>query len=467
MRLPRLLRTTAVRFALRYALIYVLVLGGALAALMWVEHSHIDDRTRAEIESKLHVLVLAHDNGREAEMIQGLRQLQAGAKRDDRLFLLVTAEGARREGNLIAWPSEQSITLDGRAHLVLIEEEVVPKDLSDSDVFGLAVAWMFADGSRLLLIHRDAEAEQLLEITDYLSEVLGVAGLLALPLSLSLSHTMLRRMDDIGRTAADIAAGDLARRVPVSERNDEFDTLAARLNTMLDRIQQLVRGLREVTDNVAHDLRSPLARLRSQLEVALLEPRDGAEYRETLGHSLDDVDQLIRTFNALLGIAQAEAGSASNGWEPVNLDALAHDVADLYGPLAEEKGQTLDSSDRQQVSILGSRDLLAQALGNLLDNAIKYTPSGGQVGLSVRRIGNSVELATSDTGPGIAAVDRARVLERFVRLDQSRNLPGNGLGLSLVQAVARLHGAELVLADAVPGLVVILRFPLPPGNRAA
>jgi signal transduction histidine kinase len=264
-------------------------------------------------------------------------------------------------------------------------------------------------------------------------------------------------MDEIGRGAERIAAGDLSQRLPVSTRGDEFDALAGRLNAMLERIEQLIGGMREVTDNVAHDLRSPLARLRNRLEITLLEPRADAEYRQALARGIEDADGVIKTFNALLGIAQAEAGSRRAQWSTVDLASLARDVAELYEPLAEEKGQVLEVDTGPPAPVDGSRDLLAQALGNLLDNAVKYTPVGGTLRIAVRD-GAMPEVHVTDSGPGIAAADRARALERFVRLDGARHTPGNGLGLSLVRAVCKLHRAELILDDARPGLHVTLRF---------
>jgi signal transduction histidine kinase len=241
--------------------------------------------------------------------------------------------------------------------------------------------------------------------------------------------------------------------------------LAVNLNVMLARIERLMLGLREVSDNIAHDLKTPLNRLRSRAEAALRDERGGAVWREGLERTIEEADQLIKTFNALLLIAKLEAGALEESLEPIDLAEIVRDVADLYGPAAEEAGFRLDLAASGAVPIRANRQLVSQAVANLVDNAIKYS-SGNAAGtiitVAVRSVGHDAEVTVADRGPGIAAADRERVLRRFVRLEESRSLPGTGLGLSLVTAVAQMHGGTLRLEDNVPGLRAVLVLPLAP-----
>ena len=458
MNLPRLYRTTAVRLALRYALVYALMLGLALAAFYWYSSRYVDARLEAGLEQELHALTELFETGGMDGLAQAVRQRTRDGLHEGRFYLLVSPAGETLAGNLFTWPAGESVSLDAKVHGAWIEDDNMAGHLYDDDAYVPVVAREFPDGSRVLLAAGVEQAEALHEITEFLIEVLGASVVLALIMSVILGRTILARMDAISRTAGDIMAGDLSQRVPVSDHDDEFDALAKRLNTMLDRIQQLIKGIREVTDNVAHDLRSPLSRLRNRLEVTLLEPRSEPEYREAISSGIEDAEALIKTFNAMLGIAQAEAGNHRTQWGRVDLNRLAVDLTDLYQPAARHKGQKLELTTGRSAEITGSRELLAQAIGNLLDNAIKYTPTGGRIRLEVKSSAAVAGVSVSDSGPGIPVSERDHVLARFVRLDSSRHTPGNGLGLSLVQAVARLHKAELMLGDAGPGLVVSLRF---------
>jgi signal transduction histidine kinase len=268
---------------------------------------------------------------------------------------------------------------------------------------------------------------------------------------------VMRRLTQVTQAADTIMAGDFSGRISEEHHEDEFEALAQKLNAMLARIQALMQAQRDVTENVAHDLRSPLGRLRTRLESLLLRRAPGDADREALLKAMEDTDRVVATLNAILNIAEIEAKSRAR-WQDTDLAELCRDLAELYGPLAEEKKLSFETRLADRLVVSGNRQMLAQALNNLLDNAIKYTPPGGRIVLGLRAEGGEAVISVTDSGPGIPEHLRQKVLERFVRLDESRSRPGNGLGLSLVKAIAEHHGAGLSLGDNRPGLEVLLRL---------
>lgn len=377
----------------------------------------------------------------------------------DSVYLLIDDEGYVIAGNLSAWPEAEEPVTNRVRFAIEAKGSLGPRRF-----LGRTVE---LDDARLL-VARDVEDK--LRTQALLVNAIGLGSGLMLIFGVIggfvMSRWMISRIETINRTTAQIMAGDLARRIAVDGSGDEFDALAANLNAMLERIDRLMAGMREVTDNIAHDLRTPLSRLRSRLEVALMNEIDPVAARRLLEETVADAEDLIATFNALLSIARAEAGEHRASWEPVDLTELVQDIHELYEPLAEERDIGLEATSAGEAVVMGNRQMLAQALANLVDNAIKYTPVGGRVTLGAAV---AVEdgrarpmLRVTDTGPGIPAELRAKALERFVRLDPDRSTPGNGLGLSLVNAVATLHEATLELADHAPGLVVSLIFTAPP-----
>jgi signal transduction histidine kinase len=395
-----------------------------------------------------------------------IAQRAAAETEMDSIYLLIDDEGWIIAGNLDTWPEAEDLVTNR------VRFSIEPAgNLGPRRFLGRTVE---LDDARLL-VARDVEDK--LRTQALLVNAIGLGSGLMLVFGIIggfvMSRWMLSRIETINRTTAQIMEGDLGRRITVEGSGDEFDALAANLNAMLERIERLMAGMREVTDNIAHDLRTPLSRLRSRLEVALMSEIDPASARRLLEETVTDAEGLIATFNALLSIARAESGEHRASWERVDLGLLVQDIQELYEPLAEEREIEIRAAADPAVIVMGNRQMLAQALVNLADNAIKYTPVGGRVTLAATHIENGGKqaplLMVTDTGPGIPPDFREKALERFVRLDPDRSTPGNGLGLSLVNAVAQLHNAVLELADNAPGLKVSLVFtpPPPPAEAAA
>lgn len=455
--LPLQLRSTTFRLALSYLGIFTV---SAVALLLLVSWS-----TAVFIEWQIQETVEAEATGLSEQYrghgIQGLAEVISNRSSQDperrAIYLLEDGDGKRIAGNLFGWPREQGD--DGGWVRFPIEH------MSDSgfatDV--LARTYDLPDKFRLLVGRSLYDAKRVKSaINRALGWGLALTVLLGIVGGYLTSRHLLQRVEAMNRTAHRILRGDMASRMRLSGADDEFDSLARTFNEMMDEVEHLVESMRTVTDNIAHDLRTPLNRLRSRIDVALLSDRDAESLRRTLESTLAEADNLLATFNALLTISQAESGERLNRFEPVDPGRLAEDVVELYDPLADEKGISISWQTTSGLSINGDRHLLFQALANLVDNAVKYTPSGGKVTVSVEVSPPGIDVVVADSGPGIPQESRGAVLDRFVRLDATRSTPGNGLGLSLVRAVARLHGAALFLEDNTPGLRVRIRFPLSP-----
>jgi signal transduction histidine kinase len=458
--LIRLLETSTFRLALIYLALFG-VSALALLGFLYVRTAVVMEQQTVEtIEAEITGLKEQYDARRLAGLLEVIERRSAANPNLASVYLLTDPFGNRIAGNLPSLPSGQV----GPDNWARFEIQVPDGDeVKNHRALGrlFRVSGVFG-----LLVGRDIESLQRTQslMQKAIGWGIGLTLLLGLAGGFLMSRGMLRRIDAINRTTRRIMAGDLSQRISLKGSRDEFDVLAGNLNAMLDQIERLLSGMREVTDNIAHDLRTPLSRMRSRIEVALLADPDRAEARTLLEQTLCDADTMIQSFNALLSIARAEAGSERAAFEPVDLSEVCRDLADLYAPLAEEKGLTFVSACPPRLALQGNRHLLAQALANLLDNAIKYTPPGGRVTLSGQP---GPVLTVADTGPGIPEGQRERVLERFVRLDGHRSTPGNGLGLSLVNAVAKLHGATLRLEDNHPGLRVSLALPGEQAERRA
>ncbi|WP_083251424.1 sensor histidine kinase [Acidihalobacter yilgarnensis] len=455
-----LFQTTAFRLSLFYALLYSLLTAVTLGVIYWSTTRYITAQVDAALIMERDGLIHEYHKGGLSALATTVNRRARDDVSGGHFWLILGAGDQRLAGNFLFWPSG----LDGGHGFgyINLDNLSIPKDqrADDDDVDVRTLTTPLKQGARLLIGQALSSEEQLADHTfASIAWGVGVVALMSLLGGVLMGRNVLRRLESVSEAAGEIMAGRLSQRIPVAGRGDEFDELAERLNAMLSRIDQLVCGMREVTDNVAHDLRSPLTRLRNRLEVALLEAREATEYREVIEGAVADLEGIIQTFNALLSIAQAEAGMRRKDFSPVDLDALAADLGELYGALAEEAGLQLDFDRVAGACVSGHRDLIAQAVGNLLDNAIKYTPTGGHVRLALSREPGRVRLTVSDSGPGIPDAEHARVMQRFVRLDTARSTPGNGLGLALVKAVAQLHSATVSLGDAQPGLSVTLDFP--------
>jgi signal transduction histidine kinase len=317
---------------------------------------------------------------------------------------------------------------------------------------------------RLLVGREIRELEQINErFVRALTLGLGLTMLLALAGGLALAFSAQRHVAVLNRTTRQIIAGDLSQRVPIADANDEYAELARSVNTMLDQIEHLMAGLRHVGDSIAHDLRGPLTRLRTRLERL---SEENSPTPEQVRECLEQADGVLATFNALLRISRVETGAYRSAFATIDLSEIIDDVADLYQATADDKLVELRRRVVDNALVYGDRELLAQALTNLLDNALKYSSAGGNIDLEIRKKADRIIVTVGDSGPGIPTEDRERVLQRFARLDESRSMPGNGLGLALVRAIADQHDARLVLSDNAPGLRVTLTLPAANGNDA-
>ena len=456
-RLPKVFATTAFRLAAAAVMLFLLAAALVSGLLFWQSNKILTDQVLASLNAEATALRAEAVSGG----IAGLSAAVEASSRPDGpgLYYLADSNGQKIAGHLTRVPPE----LYGQASGGVFKYKSA-RNGDDSEHLAVAIPVDVGPDARLL-IGRDIEdqrafADTMKRIFFTGFGVLTLAGLLA---GLMAGRYFLNRMDAITTTSRSIMAGDLSRRIPLSGSGGELDGLATNLNDMLDRIEGLMSGLREVSDNIAHDLKTPLNRLRNSAEAALMDPRGEPAYREGLERTIEKSDDLIKTFNALLLIARLEAGPLQDSVEDFDLGQLVEDVAELYEPAAEEDGFVLTVSSAKGTKIRANRQLIGQALANLIDNAIKYS-RGGEKGSAIQVAAGAepdggVAFSVADHGPGISDKDRERVLKRFVRLEESRTKPGTGLGLSLVAAVARLHGGSIRLDDNKPGLKVVMTLP--------
>ncbi len=460
--LAKLLRTTAFKIVAVYLIIFALFAAGVILYLGRHTQRLVVSQITETVDAEVRNLERQYKIGGIRRLIDGVDRLtaQPGAN----LYLVTTYSGDTLAGNLtdisnsvlenIGWSeisyrrSEEGADAHPTRALVHVS--------SLSGGFRLLVGRDFEERDRLRQI-----LAQPAKVAFVLIVIMGVAG------GIFVARRVLKRIDAMTATSERIMAGDLSGRLAVMGSGDEFDRLANSLNAMLERIEALMVGVKQVSDNIAHDLKTPLTRLRNRAEEALRSAKTEDGYRAALESTIEESDGLIRTFDALLMIARAEAGEARKGMTDLDLSGVVQSVAELYEPLAEENGLRLKVDANGPMPIHGSRELVGQALANLIDNAIKHgapivPASDGEIRIATRTEGERVVLSVADHGTGIPAEDRARAVQRLVRLEASRTRPGAGLGLSLASAVAHLHGGELRLEDNEPGLRVELVLPASP-----
>lgn len=451
---PRMFRTSTFRLSLLYIALFGVSMIAVLGFVYFATVGNMVRITDETIQRELDDLLEEYHHGGGKHLQATLTsRLQEGAVAGW-IYLLADNTYHPVLGNVPEWPAEA--TQSGRWLRFTLARRQGP-----STVRALSIA---LPNGQLLLVGMDIRPAE--NFTTTMIQAAFWAVILTLALGIGggyvMSRNMLRRLDVINKSAERIMRGNLALRMPVMGSGDEFDRLAQTLNSMLQEIERLIASIRSVTTNLAHDLRSPLTRIKSRLEVALKGETRLDQLRHEINYTILESDQLLATFNALLSIAEAEGGTARANLRALDLWEIAVDVADLYQPMAEDRGLELILQGDVGVMVIGHRQLLLQALLNLVDNAIKYTEAG-RVTIQVTRMDGTAVLSVADTGPGIPAEDRTRVLEQFVRLDPARSTRGNGLGLSLVAAIARLHDAQVALSDnmidGMPrGLVIKIIF---------
>ncbi len=459
--LTKLFRTTTFRLSLTYLALFSAAAILVIFYIYWNTTVLLSRQLNQTIDAELTGLAEQYTAGGLDQLVRTVaaRSQTPGSS----LYLVADKDGRRLAGNLTnvspdLWNSLGPVEFVYRRPA----EGGTERRLAFANVFRLPSGYR-------LIVGRDIEDRRDLARTIRRGMLLslGLMALVGLGGGFWVSRRLLARIDAVSETSRTIMDGDLSGRLPVNGSGDELDRLSESLNLMLARIEQLMAGLREVSDNIAHDLKTPLNRLRNRVEEALREPGNEPGYRDALERTIEEADGLIKTFNALLSIARLEAGAAGENREQLDVSELVRDVAELYEPVAEERGIALKAESGPPLTLHADRQLLGQAIANLIDNALKYgapdrTDNGAkpEVEVTVRATDGMAEIIVTDRGPGVPEAERERVLGRFVRLEARRSEPGSGLGLSLVAAVARLHGGALKLEDNAPGLRVVLALPI-------
>ena len=452
MRPSELIRSTSFRLGLLHASAFAISVTVLFLVVYWTTDLALSRQIDSDIEVELAALV----SEAQSQGPEGLEQALAdrARTRPDTYYLLQDRLGHRLAGNLPDQPVAPG-WID--VYRTIDKDSRKPRDKAHV-IHAKGVR--LADGA-LLFVGRDTYSLNELREAIVRGFVICLIFTVALALGSSAltSASVLRRIAAVNRATGEIMNGELTRRLPTTDRKDEFDDLATRLNTMLDRIHTLMENVQQVSTDIAHDLRTPLSRLRQNLERARLKARERPDYEAAIDRAIAEIDDVLATFSSLLRIAQIEAGTRRAGFTKVHLSGLLENILDAFSPVAEDRGQLLLGRIDRDVAVSGDRELLTQLFANLVENALRHTGAGSRISIDLGRDEGIPVAAVVDDGPGIPADRRQSVLKRFVRLDTSRGTPGNGLGLSLVAAIAELHEITLEFGDNRPGLRVTLRFP--------
>lgn len=447
-----LYRSAGFRFGAIYALLLALSATALAIFLWWATAGLLDRQTEAAINADAQGLAERWADGGLPALVVTIEDRLAQNIDDDAIYLLADPDMKRIAGNLASWPP--SVTETGSWYGLPVMRAGM-KSLADVQRYELP-------GGFHLLIGRDVQVRAQLRtlLTDALLWAVIVVLLMATAGALVVRSLFRRTLANVSATAAAIAGGDFAQRVKLTGRGDEFDQVAEVINDMLDRIGRLMDGVKQVSNAIAHDLRTPITRARTRLEDAALHAETPCDLRAAIERATLDLDDIVAVFQALLRIAEIEAGSRRSSFARLDLAPLLAEVADLYGAVAEERGIVLTLEAPEAVPAYGDKAMVQQAIANLVDNAVKFSPEGKTVRLTAS-ISSMVFIAVSDQGPGIGLDERKQATDRFYRGESARSTPGSGLGLSLVLAVAHLHGGGLRLEDNRPGLRAVLALPLP------
>jgi len=478
MKLPSLLRRTPFRLTLLFVALFAAAASAVLAYVYIASANEARAKAQADVTAEFEVLSgIYRERGPDALNVALVdRTIRGGSY----LYTLMDADGGLITGNLTESPIDIVPRGTGDGGTVPVWETFT---YTDNDASGrvirpqsLGMQARLSGGEILFVGQSMGDTEAYLgRLTQALWAAMGIVLLLGLAGGLLVSRNLERAMGRLNSVVVAVQEGDLKARAPVRHSGDELDELGQGLNTMLDRLEGSMASIRHAGDAIAHDLRSPLTRMRAKLEVALIDAEAGKiDGTEALELALSEADDLLKTFNTVLAIARLQAAAGSGRTpDPAIFDAadLAADMAELYEPASEDKGLEFSAEIERGLMVSANQPFLAQALANIIDNAIKYTPVGGAVMLRARRRSSGeIEFSVTDTGPGVPEDDRERVIQRFVRLDNSRTEPGSGLGLSLVGAVMEAHGGRIVLDEGPgayegfgPGLRVALVLPAAEG----